>query len=260
MRTKIIFLFAALIGTLSSQAQVTLTGTSYTQNFGALGSGLPAGWSVYSSATASTFGSAETFTATTTAWSTATADTEFRNISSNTGVVWGANSATQNGNTNRALGWRPLDAASRNGAIMLTLANTAGLSAFNLCFSLFVANDVGGSQNYDVEYRIGNTGAFTKLGSTFATPDSGSATFTVSNYSFDSVTLGSWANQSSSIYLRIRGTSTSGSGSLDTIGLDNFQLSYTAVPEIEEGSALAGLAALLWAAVRRARHTKSPAA
>src|SRR4051812_17563237 len=45
-----------LAAVASATAQVNLTGISYTQDFNSLGSGLPAGWSVHTSAAAGALG------------------------------------------------------------------------------------------------------------------------------------------------------------------------------------------------------------
>lgn len=232
---------------ISASAQITLTGTSYTENFNSIGSGLSSGWSVYTSATSTTLGTADSsFATATTLWNAGTASTYFRNIASND-IATSANTATQNGDTNRAFGWRPLGATapavqpSREGALTLAINNTTGFQNFSLSVTLFTANDVSGSQNYALEYRVGNSGSFTSLGSYTTTTPFGSSTLTA-----DSITLSALNNQSSSVYIRVRGTSTTGSSNLDTLGIDNFSLSYsaTAVPEPSTYAAVAGVLAL----------------
>lgn len=249
--------FAALFACCAtiSFAQVTLSGASYTQDFNSIGSGLPTGWSVYTSATDTTLGTATTFTTTTTSWSSTTAGSDFRNI-----ATFG--SSNQSTDSDRAIGWRPLAASSgaRTGAVMLSLANTTGFTNFSLSFDIFTANNVNETQTYSIEYRVGNSGAFTQL-STFTTPDSGSLSLNASTISVNSVSLSALSNQSQSVYFRIRGTATSGT-SLDTIGIDNFVLSYSAIPEPSTCAAIFGGLALLGAAGwrRRSKRTTAPLA
>ena len=60
MKQVISFLYLVLI-VFSVDAQITLSGTNYSQNFDGVGSGLPAGFRLSSSATATTLGTAATF-------------------------------------------------------------------------------------------------------------------------------------------------------------------------------------------------------
>ncbi|HRJ46820.1 MAG TPA: PEP-CTERM sorting domain-containing protein [Opitutaceae bacterium] len=238
----------ALSTALTAHAQVVLTGTSYTQDFNAIGSGLPAGWSVSTSATLSALGDAAIFTQAATVWSSTTG--VFRNIASNTGTT-SDNTATQNANTDRALGWRPVGVTSENtgprqGAVTFALANTSGLQNFNLSVSIFTANDVANNQTYALEYRVGTTGNFTSLGTyTTGTP------FNPTTLTANSVTLSALNNQSEYVFIRIRGTSLTGTGNLDTLGIDNFSLTYTAVPEPSTYAFLAGVAVLAFVVARR---------
>ncbi|MFZ1313976.1 MAG: hypothetical protein WAR38_14010, partial [Chitinophagaceae bacterium] len=60
MKQVISFFYLVLI-VFSVDAQITLSGTNYSQNFDGVGSGLPSGFRVSSSATAATLGTAATF-------------------------------------------------------------------------------------------------------------------------------------------------------------------------------------------------------
>jgi len=249
MKIQAILFLAATCLVSNASAQLTLTGTSYAESFDSVGTQIPTGWSVTTSATASTLGTAATFDTTVLAWSS-TSTGGFRNIAS-ANIAFTSNTSSQSGDTNRALGWRPTSPAERNGAVTLQLTNTTGFQNFSLSFDLFTANDVSGAQTYVVEYRVGNTGSFTQIGSTYTTPTTGASTFNSVSYSFISTDLAAINDQNSAVFLRIRGTASSGSGNLDTIGLDNFSLSYSAVPEPSTYAALAGLAALGLVAYRR---------
>src|SRR5436190_997061 len=63
MKKGILLLALSFLG-LAAQAQVILTGTSYTQNFDGLGTGLPTGWTVYVDATNTSLGTQKTLTGT----------------------------------------------------------------------------------------------------------------------------------------------------------------------------------------------------
>jgi len=241
-------------------AQVTLSGTSYFQDFNTLGSGLPAGWTVSTGATSTTFGSSVDFASTKTDWSAtlATEPLNFRNISS-ANILSTSSSVTQSANTNRALGWRPATADSRNGAVTFAINNSIGLSNFTLSLTLFSPNNVSMDQTYAVEYRVGNSGTFTQIGATYTTGNVFDATTITAN----SVTLAALNNQANPIYIRVRGTTSSGTNGsgLDVLGIDDFSLSYAAVPEPATTVAIVAGAALLGAALyrRRSRGTPVPA-
>ncbi|MFA6962761.1 MAG: PEP-CTERM sorting domain-containing protein [Opitutaceae bacterium] len=243
----------------TASGQITLTGTSYTQDFDAIGSGLPTGWSVTTSATASTLGTDATFTETPSTWASTT--DAFKNIASNN-ISFGSNSTAQGNDTNRAFGWKPVGANSgevtpfRTGAVTLKLSNTIGYTNFALSLDIFQTYNTSGIQTYKLEYRIGDSGSFTQIGSDYLTKDA-SGDFTDYNLTqFTSVSLAALADQSSPVYIRIRGVSTSGSSNLDLIGIDNFSLTYSAVPEPSTFALLGGASALGLAALHRFRSRR----
>ncbi|MBI5424762.1 MAG: PEP-CTERM sorting domain-containing protein [Opitutae bacterium] len=234
---------------ISSSAQISLSGTSYTEDFNSLSSGLPSGWSVYTSATSSSYGTSAAFTSAATAWNSATAGTFFRNIASND-IASNASTSTQSSDLNRALGWKPLTAASRDGGIVFELANTSGYGNFSLSVDLFTGNNAGTTnQTYTLEYRIGSSGSFTSLGAYSSTTPLGSITLTV-----DSTTLSSINNQSSSVAFRFRNASGASDSTYDTLGIDNFSLNYSAIPEPSTYVAIAGVFALAGVAWKRRKQ------
>jgi len=241
--------FAALFGASAvivslASAQLTLTALSYEQNFDALASGLPTGWTVHLGATASTLGTETNLTASATTWSSAS--TVFRNIASFEGGTTSDNTGAQTANTNRALGWRPINVTSqntgaRNGAVMLHIEDTLGFRDFNLRITLFTANNVAaGDQSYSAEFRVGHSGDFASIGSYNTTNPFADFELTAS-----AAMLATWNNQNSPVYFRIRGTSTSGTTNLDTLGIDSFSLTYSAVPEPATYAAILGAMSLL---------------
>lgn len=246
---------AALVPATS--AQITLSGTSYTQDFDSIGSGLPTGWSVFNSATLGSLGTATTFSSTATNWSAARVAGEVFRNSSSSNIASSSSSTNQANNSNRALGWRPNLAGEREGAITLQISNTLGFNNFSVSLDIFTFNDVSAVATYDFEYRIGDTGNFTKLGSTYTT----GAAFSSATFTADSVALSALNNQADTVYFRVRGTTSTGTGSLDGVAIDNFSLNFTAipppsstVPEPSATAALAGLATLGLVASRRRRR------
>jgi hypothetical protein len=252
-----LLIFSMLAAAAAGSAQVNLTGISYTQDFNSLGSGLPAGWSVNTSTTSSTLGNPGSFTAAATTWAASTTLTDFRNVAGDN-IAFGSASGTQSSDLNRALGWRPLAAATdaRSGSIMLTIANTTGFQDFALSVQVFTGNDSStSSQSYLLEYRVGDTGNFTPI-ATYLTPTTGATGFNAQTFTANPVTLSALNDQPDTVYFRLRGTATSGT-SLDSIALDDFSLTYSAVavPEPPTYAAVLGGLALLGMLIRR----RSPA-
>lgn len=244
-----------LAASVLASAQINLTGISYTQNFNGLASGLPTGWSVQTSTAASTLGNSGTFTAAATTWAAGTALTDFRNVASDN-IAFGSTAGTQGSDLNRALGWRPLAAATdaRAGSIMLTLANTTGFQNFSMSVHVFTGNDSAtSSQAYLLEFRVGNSGDFTPL-ATYLTPTTGATGFNAQTFTVDPITLAALNDQPDVVYFRLRGTAASGT-SLDSIALDDFSLSYSAVavPEPSTYAAVLGAIGLLGAVIYRRR-------
>ncbi len=245
--------YAALFATLllivsQSRGQITLSLPGYEQRFDALSSGLPLGWAVYSGASVSSLGIETTFTSSPTTWSNTS--TVFRNIASFDGSSPTDNTAAQSANLDRALGWRPNNASTRNGAVTFHIANTVGLRDFGVSVTLFTGNNVGDTnQSYSFEYRLGDIGDFVAIG-TYTT----SAPFDPVELSASPFTLSVLDDQSNAVYFRIRGTTPSGTTSLDTLGIDNFSLTYSAVPEPSTYAALFGGLSLVGAILYRRRR------
>jgi len=217
----------------SVRAQVTLTGTNYFQNFDAIASGLPAGWTVRTNASATSLGTAATFNAAAVSWGMATG--QFGNQAGTTNnlgaVATGSESSTlQSVFTNRCPAVRQVtnNSASFPGsdpgaAFVFQIANTKGLSNLTFSVDLNMLSLQGHSTTWTIDYAVGNSpSSFTAL-STYSDPGVFGAT-SVTNK------LGADANdQSQNVWIRIAALSAStGSGSRDTFGIDNFSLSWTA--------------------------------
>lgn len=213
---------------ITANATLSLSGTSYSQNFNSIGSGLPAGWSVNTGASDSSLGTVgATYTAAATSWGAGTG--AFRNMASfGSGLASGASVANQAAATDRALGIRQIDTFGDPGAaFVLGIANTAGLNNFSLALDLQMLSVQGRSTVWSVQYGLGaSPSSFITLG-TFLDPASfGSTLFTL-----NSAALSGIDNQSQEVWFRVAALSaTTGSNSRDTFAIDNFSLTYSVIP------------------------------
>ena len=240
------------LASLSARAQTPVTlGTSpYVENFDGLASGLPAGFGVYTAATATSVGVAPTAAqllltpsaavttatpplpaATSTAW-TATA-AAFKNFASNTGLNSKATATVQAAATNRALGVRQTgsfgDGTTGNTpvgpAFAFQLANTTGKTDFALSFKLQSLDSTSTrTTTWRVDYGVGATPtAFTQVGSTATT----GSVFT--NNTITASFGGALDNLAGPVWIRIVApTATSGSGNRPSSAIDDFSLSWNA--------------------------------
>src|SRR6185436_19878104 len=129
-----LFLCCLVIVNKKSFSQVTLSGTSCSENFNTIGSGLPAGFTVRTGATATALGTAQTLTSTATAWNNTTG--AFKNFASATGMLSSATAVEQAASTDRALGVRQVAGTDLGVAFTFQIANTTSLSNFQLSFKL----------------------------------------------------------------------------------------------------------------------------
>jgi len=211
----------------SVQAQLTLSGTNYTQNFDAISSGLPAGWSVRINATANDLGTATTdYNSSKKSWGDQTG--EFGNCAStiaNSGTNFlGTESATVQGNcTNRALAIRQTGSFGDPGAaFVLQIANTVGLSNLTFGVDLCTLRTNGYTTIWTIQYAVGNSPlSFSTLGTY-----TNAANFAATSETYH---LGPDASGSSSnVWIRIAALSAAtGSGSRATFGIDNCLLTWT---------------------------------
>ncbi|MEA5570965.1 hypothetical protein [Calothrix sp. UHCC 0171] len=203
---------------------IILTGTQYDENFDGIISGLPSGWLVYTGANTTTVGTLGSWTTATVTW----ADTAgaFKNFAANdSGLTSNSSPSVQNSATDRALGIRQTGSFGDPGAsFVLTLDNTIGFQNFGLSFKAQMLSVQDRSTTWTIDYRIGNSDSFNILG-TYSDPGTfGSSTLNFSNFGTDI------NNQSNQVQIRISALSAStGSGSRDSFGIDDFQLTYTPV-------------------------------
>jgi hypothetical protein len=248
MKTNITQLGAAAIGmmllaglSLSADAQVNLTGTSYTQNFNSLSSGLPQGWRVDTGSTASALGNdvsaawlvttPNNTIATTNAASTSWRSTpgRFKNYASGiTYPTYAAGTETlQEADANRALGVRQTGSLDKGVAFVLQLANTSGLSNFDMSFNLqSLDTSSPRTTTWVVDYGFG-------AAPTVFTPATVTGTMVTGNkvYSRNDITVDfgtALNNQTGPVFIRIVAlTASTGSGNRATTAIDNINLTWT---------------------------------
>lgn len=217
---KILFLWATLLS-LTAFSQVTLTGSSYTQNFDGIGSGLPTGWTVRTGATSISRGTAQTFTNTATSWSDSGG--RFKNLASANSLASSASNTDQSNSTDRALGVRQSGTFGDPGASFeLEISNTTGKTNFSLALRHQMLSVQGRSTIWSVQYST-NGGTNWTLLDTYNDPSSFGSTSV--GYSFGSAL----DNINSTVLIRVVAlTASTGSGSRDTYGIDDFSLTWSA--------------------------------
>ncbi len=234
---KKLFLSLLCLGSLAAQAQITLTGSSYTQDFNGIGGGLPAGWSVWTAATATALGtdvSTTKYTAMPTRWNLTSGG--FRNSASANGVPFYASldSAAQSASPDRALSVRQVGNTSSTfpgsdpgAAFVLMIDNTVGLAGFNLSFDLQSLDSTSGRvTTWSVDYGIGTAPSSFTTVATSGTATTGGNTFANNTVtaSFGSALDG----LSGPVYIRIVILSaTTGSGNRTTTGIDDYTLTWS---------------------------------
>jgi hypothetical protein len=218
-----------------AQTQATLGTNPYVATFDDLATaGLPAGFNLYTGATATSLGTSPTAAqvilapGTTTAWSATGGG--FKNYASATGLTATAATATQTAATNRALGVRQTgsfgDGTSATGAgpaFAFQIDNTTGKTDFELTFKLqSLDNSVGRTATWRVEYGLGATpSTFTQVGTTSTTGPAFSNTTLTASFG------GALDNQGGPVWIRITAPAqTTGSGNRPTSAIDDFSLAW----------------------------------
>lgn len=216
--------------TLSSSSQITLSGTNYSQNFDGLGSGLPTGFRVVSNATATSLGTAATFTNSidgNSPWNSTFSG--WKNVASADGLISSSNTAAQAASTDRAVGIRQSGSVADPGAALeMQLANTTGFSNFSLSFKL-QSLDITSPRvtTWRVDYGTGASPAtFTAVTTSPVSVTTGGSTFTNTTVT---VNFGSALdNISQDVWIRITSlTAATGTGNRATTGIDDISLDFS---------------------------------
>lgn len=229
-KTSLFSLIVALLSgmslcTPSALGQIVLSGTGYTQNFDDISHGLPPGWTVRTNANDTSLGEIAEINTNAVSWGTTSRG--FRNCAGttdNSGMAFeGTESAiVQAGATNRCPAVRQTTSFGDPGAaFVFQIADTLGVSNLTFSVDLNLLWTNSSSTVWSVEYAVGNSpSVFTLLGTYDdpGVPDTTNASFT----------LGPDAeNQPDNIWIRVVALSDStGGGSRDTFGIDNFALNY----------------------------------
>ena len=239
MKRLLSFSVGLVLAALGARAQATLGTSPYVENFNNLASGLPAGFSVYTGATATALGTAPTAAQLILAPGAATAWTNtgggFKNYASATGLPNSTPTATQTTAPNRALGVRQTgsfgDGANVGPAFVFEVADTKGKTDFALSFQLQsldstirTASATGRTTVWRVDYGLGATPtAFTQVGSTATTGPVFSNTTVTASFG------GALDNLAGPVWIRVVAPAgTTGGGSRPSSAIDDFSLSWNA--------------------------------
>jgi uncharacterized protein len=235
-------------------AQTVITPSGYSQNFDALGTAIPDDWSIRLSANATSLGTVTTnFTQTagaSTAWSNTTG--AFKNLASTQGLTSTSNATEQTASLNRALGVRPTGSFGDPGASINFNFSTTGIQVATVSVDALMLTADTRSITWSLQYGIGASPAsFTNFG-TWSDP--GEWGLTSISYNRDG--FGSALDDQANVWFRFVALSAStGSGSRDTVAIDNF--SITAVPEPSTWALIGlGSAFVLWR-IRRKVATRA---
>jgi hypothetical protein len=223
-----LFVASVLGGTIFSgvaAAQIVLSGSEYSQHFNSLASGLPPGWSVWQDATATSLGTPAVFETNVTSW--ADSSPEFRNcasVTNNSGLLLtNAAAVTQHSFTNRVLAVRQGGSFGDPGAAFVCqIADTLGFSNLRFHMDTLMLDAEGRETVWTVDYGLGDAPTnFTSLGTFTNTGPIGSITGPTYFLGADA------EDQPERLTIRVATLAAStGGGSRDTFGLDNFRLAF----------------------------------
>ncbi|MDO8543757.1 MAG: immunoglobulin domain-containing protein [Opitutaceae bacterium] len=225
MRSSFLVLCGFIVATAISSAQVTLSAGRYTQTFDTIGSGLPTGWNTYTSASATSLGTFQSFTPTAAAWSDSGG--AFKNLAAadNTGFIGNEATADQNAALDRALGVRQTTTTGFDpGAAFAFNFNTSNLAVTSVSFSAQMLSVQARSTTWLLQYGIGASPTTWTTLATYA--DSGA--FGSTRIVIPSTTIGSALTNQANVWLRVvalaASSGSSGSVTRDTFAIDDFEI------------------------------------
>jgi len=243
-KSSLLIALAAI--SVSAHAQLTLGTSPYTQNFNSITStsGLPTGWSIYNSATSSSLGILE-------AWSASTNYGRFADTANCPSDVFGGGAkyypSANNGNaakvatcsaqtafTDRAIGIKQVSQTNPShpnlepgAAFVLKIANTTGLSNFNLSFKLqSLDTTTARTTTWTVDYATGASPTSFTAATPVGTMTTGGLAFTNNTIA---VNFGSALdNKSTTVWIRVAAlTASSGTGARAATAIDDVSLSWS---------------------------------
>lgn len=226
---KALLIAAGFLCLQAADAQVYLTGTSYTQNFNTLGNGLPVGWEVDTAATATFKGYGATVFSTSPAlWNNVSYG--FKNFAAKAAYpnYAAGTAALQQADTNRALGVRQTGTTNQGIAFVLKIDNTTGLSNFNISLKLESLDSTSPRiSTWRIDYGVGASPAvWTKVATQTGDSTTGNLTFS------DSTLAGSFGsaldNNAGPVWIRIVSlNATTGSNNRASSAIDDVVLTWT---------------------------------
>lgn len=234
MKSNIILSAAALVVLAPVTARcavMAITPGTYTQNFDSL---LPVpnsepapGWKFRTGSTATSLGTAASIVSAP-LWSETGGG--FRNVSSSN-IATDSDAAAQNANTDRAIGLRQVRVGNYSPGIAVCFEfSTTAVQINSISMDLLLLeNSTTRETTFDLQYGVGATPtSFTTLGSWTNDGVFGATTFT-----FDREDFGSALDDGSRVWFRMVAlTASPGSGgTFDLVGIDNFSINASAVPE-----------------------------
>ena len=208
---------AGLLWAVSLPAQVALSAGSNVQSFDNPSAGLPAGWSVYTGANATSLGTPATFNTAAVSWATTTG--QWGNQASANGATGTETTAAQGLLADRALAIRQTGSFGDPGAAAAFNFSTIGLEVTGVSFSAQMLSVQTRSTTWSLQYGVGETPATWTTIATFSDPAAfGSTTVTASG-------LGAALDGQANVWLRVVAlAASSGSGSRDSFGIDDFTI------------------------------------
>jgi len=241
---KLVLLFAVSLSAFAANAQLVLGGASpYVQNFNAIGSGLPTGWSVYNSSTATSLGSLNSLIQSPLHGIYDTANTDciglvlgagFKNYPSANVAMATDTCGTQVAYTDRALGVRQTSGTASGGvgldsgaAFVLHLANTTGMHNVKVAFKL-MSLDVTSPRttHWQVDYGTGAVPSMFNVATMAGTYTTGGNVWASH---LDTASFGtSLDNLSSDVWIRVVTlVFSSGSGNRGSSAIDDYTIMWT---------------------------------
>ncbi|HWC60542.1 MAG TPA: immunoglobulin domain-containing protein, partial [Verrucomicrobiae bacterium] len=245
---KLLAVTAAGVALISSKVgaqPVNLSGTNYFQNFDDLSGGLEPGWLIYTGATGTSLGVLTSFTngnpaLTVNDWNNFSFG--FKNCASTNYTPDGTNFigtepiATQALTANRVLAVRTTGANDPGNAFVLKVANTVGLGKFVLDVDMMMLSPQTRSNNWTLDFGVSPDGisppaTFTIISNNFFGSFTNASAFGSYHKTIDCAGL--LDDQQGPIWIRIvNRTASTGAGNRPTVGIDNFNLTFTNVPSV----------------------------
>ncbi|HWA29022.1 MAG TPA: ExeM/NucH family extracellular endonuclease [Lacunisphaera sp.] len=228
LRRSFLASLSLLLGSISALAQVPLGSGTYTQTFDSMAApspgpvaSLPPGWSVFTGATASSLGTSGVTTPAGALWSGTTG--QWQNCAA-ASAGSSATTAQQNAATDRALAIRQSGSFGDPGAAAGFNFSTNGQQVTAISFSAQMLSVQTRSTVWSLQYGLGASPTTWVTIGTYSDPGAfGSTLVSASGF-------GSALDNQPNVWVRVVAlASSTGSGSRDTFGIDNFTIATSAI-------------------------------